>query len=105
METDANQEERLFQFLLFLFPRYLEAAMRKGPFKQYIRRQYNDGNVKGVIDVARHIGRNTPFVGKIAYHQREFSFDNGLMELVRHTIEFIKRKPYGNRRLPKQRTR
>lgn len=75
--------------------------MRKGPFKQYIRRQYNDGNVKGVIDVARHIGRNTPFVGKIAYHQREFSFDNGLMELVRHTIEFIKRKPYGNRLLAK----
>ena len=101
LETDANQEERLFQFLLFLFPRYLKAAMRKGPFKQYIRRQYNDGNVKGVIDVARHIGRNTPFVGKIAYHQREFSFDNGLMELVRHTIEFIKRKPYGNRLLAK----
>lgn len=101
LETDANQEERLFQFLLFLFPRYLKAAMRKGPFKQYIRRQYNDGNVKGVIDVARHIGRNTPFVGKIAYHQREFSFDNGLMELVRHTIEFIKRKPYGNHLLAK----
>ena len=101
LETDANQEERLFQFLLFLFPRYLKAAMRKGPFKQYIRRQYNDGNVRGVIDVARHIGRNTPFVGKIAYHQREFSFDNGLMELVRHTIEFIKRKPYGNRLLAK----
>ena len=101
LETDANQEERLFQFLLFLFPRYLKAAMRKGPFKQYIRRRYNDGNVKGVIDVARHIGRNTPFVGKIAYHQREFSFDNGLMELVRHTIEFIKRKPYGNHLLAK----
>ena len=101
LETDANQEERLFQFLLFLFPRYLKAAMRKGPFKQYIRRQYNDGNVKGVIDVAKHIGRNTPFVGKIAYHQREFSFDNGLMELVRHTIEFIKRKPYGNHLLAK----
>ena len=101
METDADQENRLFQFLLFLFPRYLKAAMRKGPFKQYIRRQYNDGNVKGTIDVARHIGRNTPFVGKVAYHQREFSFDNSLTELVRHTIEFVKRKPYGNGLLAK----
>ena len=101
METDADQDNRLFQFLLFLFPRYLKVAMRKGPFKQYIRRQYNDGNVKGTIDVARHIERNTPFTGKIAYHQREFSFDNSLMELVRHTVEFIRGKHYGNRLLVK----
>ena len=37
----------------------------------------------------------------IAYSQREFSYDNSLMELVRHTIEFIKRKPYGNKLLIK----
>ena len=75
--------------------------MRKGLFKKYIRHSYNDGNVKGTIDIARHIEANTPFVGKIAYSQREFSYDNSLMELVRHTIEFIKRKPYGNKLLVK----
>ncbi|NLD60992.1 hypothetical protein GX645_00875 [Candidatus Sumerlaeota bacterium] len=96
LQTDANQDNRLFNFLLFLFPHYLKAAMRKGLFKKYIRRRYNDGNVKGTIDVARHIEKNTPFAGDVAYNQREFSYDNSLMELVRHTIEFIKRKPYGN---------
>lgn len=96
-ETDANCENQLFNYLLFLFPRYLKAAMRKGPFKEYVRRSYNDGNVKGAIDVARHIEMNTPFVGKIAYTNRVFSFDNDLMELVRHTIEYIKAKPYGNK--------
>ena len=75
--------------------------MRKGLFKKYIRRRYNDGNVKGTIDVARHIEKNTPFVGNVAYSQREFSYDNSLMELVRHTVEFIKRKPYGNKLLIK----
>ena len=75
--------------------------MRKGLFKKYIRHRYNDGNVKGTIDVARHIEKNTPFVGNVAYSQREFSYDNSLMELVRHTIEFIKRKPYGNKLLIK----
>ena len=75
--------------------------MRKGLFKKYIRRKYNDENVKGTIDIARHIEKNTPFIGKIAYSQREFSYDNYLMELVRHTIEFIKRKPYGNTLLAK----
>ena len=75
--------------------------MRKGLFKKYIRHKCNDGNVKGAIDVARHIAKNTPFIGNIAYNQREFSYDNHLMELVRHTIEFIKRKSYGNTLLVK----
>ena len=57
--------------------------------------------MKGSIDIARHIEKNTPFVGNVAYSQREFSYDNSLMELVRHTVEFIKRKPYGNSILSK----
>lgn len=101
LETDANQDNRLFNFLLFLFPYYLKTAMRKGLFKKYIRHNYNDGNVKGTIDIARHIEKNTPFTGNVAYSQREFSYDNSLMELVRHTIEFIKRKPYGTKILVK----
>lgn len=101
LDADANQDNRLFNFLLFLFPYYLKVAMRKGLFKKYIRHRYNDGNVKGTIDVARHIEKNIPFVGNVAYSQREFSYDNSLMELVRHTVEFIKRKPYGNKLLIK----
>lgn len=101
LESDANQDNRLFNFLLFLFPYYLKTAMRKGLFKKYIRHRYNDGNVKGTIDIARHIAKNTPFTGNVAYSQREFSYDNSLMELVRHTIEFIKGKPYGNKLLIK----
>lgn len=99
LDTDATQDERLFNLLLFLFPRYLKSAMRKGVFKTYIHNEYNDSNVKGSIDVARHIRQNTPFIGNVAYNQREFSYDNYLMELVRHTIEFIKKKPFGNQLL------
>lgn len=101
LESDADQNKRLFNFLLFLFPYYLKTAMRKGLFKKYVRNKYNNGNVKGSIDIARHIEQNTPFTGSVAYSQREFSYDNNLMELVRHTIEFIKRKPYGNNLLIK----
>lgn len=101
LETDADQDNRLFNFLLFLFPCYLKSAMRKGLYKQYITCRYNDGNVKGTIDIARQIRINTPFMGKVAYTQREFSYDNALMELIRHTIEFIKHKPYGNKILSK----
>ena len=101
LSSDADQDNRLFSFLLFLFPYYLKTAMRKGPFKKYIRRRYNDGNVRGTVDIARHIQENTPFIGNIAYSQREFSYDNSLMELVRHTIEYIKGKPHGNNLLRK----
>ena len=95
LDTNANQEERMFNLLLFLFPHYLKVAARKGAFKTYINNKYNDGNVRGTIDIARHIKRNIPFVGDIAYNQREYSFDNYLMELIRHTIEHIKSKSYG----------
>lgn len=103
LKTNANQELRLFNFLLFLFPYCLKLAMRKGLFKQYICRRYNDGNVKGKINIVTHIEKNTPFIGNVAYSQRQFSYDNSLMELVRHAIEYIKRKPYGNSILSKVR--
>ena len=101
LEINANQDDKLFNYLLFLFPYYLKAAMRKGIFKQYVWHRYNDSNVKGTIDIKRHIKQNTPFVGKISYNQREFSYDNYLTELIRHTIEYIKRKSYGNKILVK----
>ncbi len=101
LDTGFDPDNSIFNFLLLLFPYYLKTAMRKGLFKKYIRREYNDGNVKGMIDVARHIKKNIPFIGNIAYTQREFSYDNSLTELVRHTIEYIKGKPYGNNLLQK----
>lgn len=100
-ETDASRDNKMFALLLFLFPAYLAAAMRKGIFKTYVNRKYNDANVRGKINVDRHIRLNTPFTGEIAYSQREYTYDNYLIQLVRHTIEFIKRKPYGNKLLKK----
>ncbi len=99
LDTDANQDRRLYSLLLFLFPIYLTSALRKGVYKTYVRNQYNNINVKGTVDIPRHISKNIPFTGNVTYNQREYSYDNHLMELIRHTIEFIKRKPYGNKLL------
>ena len=96
LDTDAERNNKLLNLLVFLFPHYLKTAVRKGLFKTYIRNAYNDGNPKGTIDVARHIKENTPFIGNIAYNQRENSYDNDLTELIRHTVEFVKKKPYGH---------
>lgn len=81
--------------LTFAFPLLLKKALAQGMFRQYQTFNRNDANVKGVIDVSRHIRLNIPFGGKIAYKSRERTFDNPVTELIRHTIECIKTKAFG----------
>ena len=90
LDVGLSYEDRLYQLLIYLFPKYLEAAMRKGLYKEYQRFSHNDSHIKGVIDVVNHLKKNLPFTGNIAYTTREFTFDNPLMQLIRHTIEYIK---------------
>ena len=90
LDVALSLEERLYQLLMYLFPKYLQAAIRKGLYKEYQRFSHNDTHVKGVIDVRNHLKKNLPFTGNIAYTTREFTYDNPLMQLVRHTIEYIK---------------
>ena len=82
-------EDSVFDFLLYLFPLYLKNAISQGVYRQYITHKYNDANVRGVIDVSRHIKYNEPFNGSVAYTTREYSYDNNITQLIRHTIEFI----------------
>lgn len=90
LDVALSREERLYQLLMYLFPKYLQAALRKGLYKEYQRFSHNDSHVKGVIDVRNHLKKNLPFTGNIAYTTREFTYDNPLMQLIRHTIEYIK---------------
>ena len=90
LDVGLSREERLYQLLIYLFPKYLEAAMRKGLYKEYQRFFHNDSHVKGVVDVGNHLKKNLPFTGNVAYTTREFAFDNPIMQLIRHTIEYIK---------------
>ena len=80
--------------LMFAFPLLLKKALAQGIFRQYQTFNRNDANVKGVIDVSRHIRQNMHFDGKIAYNSRERTFDNSVTELIRHTIEYIKTKAF-----------
>ena len=92
LDVGLSPEDKLYQLLIYLFPKYLQAAIRKGFYKEYQRFSHNDSHVKGVIDVRNHLKKNLPFTGNIAYTTREFTYDNPLMQLIRHTIEYIKNK-------------
>lgn len=90
-----NEQEDVFDFIMFMFPYFLKSALRQGVYREYQNYKHNDANLKGSIDVGRHIAKNVPFVGNIAYSTREYSHDNNMTELIRHTIEFMRTKKYG----------
>lgn len=81
--------------IVFLFSSLLRKAVNQGVYRKYVRREYNDSKVKGVIDVSRHIRYNYPSNGKIAYSTREYSYDNDVTQLIRHTIEHIRCSAFG----------
>ena len=91
-----SSNEDVFDFLLYLFPIYLKEALRQGIYREYKRFDYNDPHFHGTFDVSRHINRNIPFVGNIAYSTREYTYDNWVTQLIRHTIEYIRLKEGGS---------
>ena len=92
----TSSEDYVFEFLVYMFPAMLKKAMRQGVYKEYRRFRHNDANVRGTIDISRHIRENIPFRGTVAYNTRESCFDNSVTELIRHTIEYIKTIPSGD---------
>lgn len=91
----STDKDDSFDFLIYMFLDLFQKAIRQGIFKSYQNREYNDANVRGVIDINRHIKNNIPFNGKIAYNTREYSYDNNITQLIRHTIEYINTKSKG----------
>lgn len=92
----TNDDDAVFDFMMLMFPSFLKSALAQGIYREYQRRCYNDSRMKGFVDVARHISRNTPFGGNVAYSMREYTHDNSMTQLIRHTIEFMHQKRIGN---------
>ncbi len=90
----GKDNKSIFDFLLYLFPHYLKKALRQGLYKEYHKQDYNDSNVRGTIDINRHLRKNVPFMGNVAYRVREHSYDNNITQLIRHTIEVISQNKF-----------
>lgn len=95
MNHSFTTEDQAFDFLLLLFPTLLKNALLQGVYKEYRSHRRNDAHVRGVINVSRHIAENIPFNGKVAYNSREVSYDNNVIQLIRHTIEYISTTDFG----------
>lgn len=95
LEFSKSSDDNFHRLLIYLFPRYLNTALRKGVYHEYVKNEYNDAKISGPIDIKRHIKFNTPFIGKFAFHMRELEYDNPMTQLVRHTIEHIRQRGLG----------
>jgi len=94
-QSDSSGREGIHNILMLFFQMTLREAMRQGVFKKYVTLKCNDLKVKGVIDVNRYIREDIPFKGKIAYNSRVHSTDNDVIQLIRHTIEYMKSTQMG----------
>lgn len=90
-----NESEDVFDFIMFMFPYFLKKAMRQGIYREYRHTEYHDSRIRGPIDISRHIRKDMPFDGRVTYSTREHTKDNDMMQLIRHTIEFMNGKKYG----------
>ena len=95
LDYTKGEGNTLNNLLGLMFPAFLKNAVSQGLYKEYRTFERNDSNVRGVIDINRHIRHNNPFMGKVAYRTREFSFDNDITQLIRHTIEYLEETPMG----------
>jgi 5-methylcytosine-specific restriction endonuclease McrBC regulatory subunit McrC len=90
-ENTFDYDEYLQFLLIVLFKQKLQEAASKTIFRQYVRREYNDYNIKGAIDFKRHIRENiTRRSGKVSYNTTEWTVDNPINHLILYTYERIK---------------
>ena len=95
LQYSFNQDI-IFDFMLFLFPYFLKKALGQGIYKSYRTFERNDMKLRGVLDVSRHIRLNIPITTAVAYRTREQTYDNEITQLIRHTIEYIRKSQYAS---------
>lgn len=76
--------------LMILFAKQSHNAFKKGMYRQYHEYDYNDSNVRGRIDISRHLKENPISNGRICYTTREYTVDNPVNLLVLKAVEKLK---------------
>ena len=89
LDFSKGENSILENLLLLMFPAFLKNAVSQGVYKEYKTFNRNNSNIRGTIDVNKYIRFNYPFKGNVAYRTREFSYDNDVTQLIRHTIEYM----------------
>ncbi len=86
------EDDDVFKFLImFMYINALEEAVRGGFYKEYVKHKRNDLNVRGRIDVSRHIKENSLYRDRIAYEYGEQTYDNPVNRLILAAADVLKK--------------
>lgn len=92
----SDNSDKILDFLMFLFPFFLKRAMSQGVFREYQTAYFDDSRVKGSINIPQYVQKDMPFRGRVSYRHRQYSRDNNMTQLIRHTIEYLRKHPVGS---------
>ncbi len=95
IDIDRENEGGMDLILFLLFANYLAKAEPYGVMRAYVKLRKNDLNIKGRIDVSRHVKLNYPVCDRIAYVQRKLTTDIPVNHLIRHAAEAICKRRRG----------
>lgn len=83
------KESSILNLLYCIFPLLLHTALEQGLYAETKTFSCTSYNLKGPIDLSRQIKEQSPFNGRFAYSTCDFTSDNKVTELIRHTIEYL----------------
>ncbi|NMM94894.1 5-methylcytosine restriction system specificity protein McrC [Bifidobacterium oedipodis] len=89
-KTSSDCSRPLFEISVAAFPDDLNQALRQGPYRQRVRKECNGSKPRGAINIDKQIKFNAGKSNLIAYNTRDREEDNPVMQLIRHTVEYLK---------------
>ncbi len=92
MKVDGKREYAWDYMLMLLFLKQAHDAFKNSVYKEYREFDHNDSNIKGRIDIARHIKENMLNNGKVAYSTREYTPDNYVNILILKAFDRLQKK-------------
>lgn len=93
-ETDLDVAEDLFEFIVEIFVRQVEALVRRGIHRAYVDREENDRYLRGRLLVGEHVRRNLLLQDQVYQRRNEYTEDVLENQILRHTLWLLSRQGY-----------
>ncbi|MBX3001155.1 MAG: hypothetical protein KF893_21710 [Caldilineaceae bacterium] len=93
-EVDLTAAEDLFEFIVDIFVRQVDALIRRGIHRAYVDREENNRFLRGRLLVAEHLRHNRILQDQIYQQRNDYTEDVLENQILRHTLALLSRQRY-----------
>lgn len=93
-QTDLAAAEDLFEFVVDIFVRQVDALVRRGIHRAYVDREENGRYLRGRLLMAQHLHSNQLLQNRIYQQRNEYTEDVLENQILRHTLARLTRQNY-----------